>query len=126
VIQRAARALYTMERARHVPPDYLRRFCRKGTGDYAGQLLIEPQLRQRVRFAQVNLNAPLPDLGQFDVIFLRNVMIYFNDQTKRDVVARVTSLLKPGGHFCVGHSESLNGLTDAVELVATSIYRRPV
>jgi chemotaxis protein methyltransferase CheR len=126
VIQRAARALYTMERARHVPPDYLRRFCRKGTGDYAGQLLIEPQLRQRVRFAQVNLNAPLPDLGPFDVIFLRNVMIYFNDQTKRDVVARVTSLLKPGGHFCVGHSESLNGLTDAVELVATSIYRRPV
>jgi chemotaxis protein methyltransferase CheR len=126
VLQQATCGLYTMERARHVPPEYLRRFCRKGTGEYAGRLLIERALRERVRFAQVNLNEPLPELGRFDLILLRNVMIYFNDDTKRGVVARVTAALKPGGHFVVGHSESLQGISHAVEQVAPSIYRRPV
>jgi chemotaxis protein methyltransferase CheR len=53
-------------------------------------------------------------------------MIYFNDVTKREVVARVISTLKPGGHFCVGHSESLNGITQEVIAVAPSIYCKPV
>jgi chemotaxis protein methyltransferase CheR len=125
VLQGAASGHYPMERARHVPPPYLRRFCLKGHGPHDGTLLIERGLRSKVRFIQVNLNAPLPDLGLFDLIFLRNVMIYFNDETKRQVVARVLSLLKPGGHFCVGHSESLNGITQAVLPLAPSIYRKP-
>ncbi|NDP60526.1 MAG: SAM-dependent methyltransferase, partial [Oxalobacteraceae bacterium] len=79
----------------------------------------------KVRFAQVNLNDRLPEIGLFDVIFLRNVMIYFSDDTKRDVVARVLSKLKPGGHFCIGHSESLNDITTEVETLSPSIYRKP-
>jgi chemotaxis protein methyltransferase CheR len=71
------------------------------------------------------LNEALPNLGQFDLVFLRNVMIYFNDATKREVVARVISTLKPGGHFCVGHSESLSSITQAVLSVAPSIYCKP-
>lgn len=126
VLQQATRALYTMERARHVPPDYLHRYCRKGTGPYAGWLLIDRALRERVKFAQVNLNVPLPELGSFDLVLLRNVMIYFNDDTKRSVAARVCATIKPGGHFCVGHSETLNHITDALEPLAPSIYRRPV
>jgi chemotaxis protein methyltransferase CheR len=78
-----------------------------------------------VQFMQVNLNAPLPQLGMFDVIFLRNVMIYFNEDTKRQVVARLLSLLKPGGYFLIGHSESLHGISDAVRPLAPSIYRKP-
>ena len=124
VLRQATRSLYTMERARHVPPAYLQRYCMKGTGDYAGKLLIVPELRRRVRFGQVNLNEPLPDVGRFDLVLLRNVMIYFSDETKRGVVARVTGTLKPGGHFCVGHSETLNGISSALESVAPSIYRR--
>ncbi len=124
VLKGAARALYTMERARHVPPEYLRRFCLKGSGEHLGKLLIDRSLRNRVLFRQVNLNAPLPNLGQFDFVFLRNVMIYFSDDTKREVVARVISTLKPGGYFFVGHSESLNGISSAVDSVAPSIYRK--
>jgi chemotaxis protein methyltransferase CheR len=124
VLKGAAKALYTMERARHIPPDYLRRFCLKGSGEHHGKLLIERKLRSHVLFRQVNLNAPLPNLGQFDLVFLRNVMIYFSDDTKREVVARVISTLKPGGFFCVGHSESLNNISNAVESVAPSIYRK--
>lgn len=125
VLQGAARALYTMERARHIPPAYLRRFCLKGTGEHEGRLLIERNLRSRVLFRHLNLNVPLPNLGQFDFVFLRNVMIYFSDDTKREVVARVISTLKPGGHFCVGHSESLNNISQAVNMVSPSIYCKP-
>jgi chemotaxis protein methyltransferase CheR len=124
VLDGARRALYSMERGRHIPPDYLRRFCRKGTGSYEGQLLVDRGLRSKVTFRQVNLNAALPELGQFDIVFLRNVMIYFNNETKREVVARVISTIKPGGYFCVGHSESLNDITQAVKLVAPAIYRK--
>jgi len=67
----------------------------------------------------------LPKPGAFDLVFLRNVMIYFNGDTKRHVVARVLSTLRPGGHLCIGHSENLNGITTEVRPVAPSIYRKP-
>jgi chemotaxis protein methyltransferase CheR len=124
VIEGARRALYSMERGRHIPPNYLKRFCRKGTGQFEGQLLVDRSLRNRVVFRHANLNAALPELGQFDMVFLRNVMIYFNNDTKRQVVARVISTIKPGGYFCVGHSESLNDISTAVQMVAPSIYRK--
>jgi chemotaxis protein methyltransferase CheR len=74
----------------------------------------------------VNLNTALPArLGRFDVVFLRNVMIYFNGDTKRQVVARVLTTLKPGGTFLIGHSETLNRVSDDVRAVAPSIYRKP-
>jgi chemotaxis protein methyltransferase CheR len=125
VLQRARSGHYPLERTRHIPPAYLKRFCLKGHGDQEGTLLVERQLRNRVSFAQVNLNDDFPSLGSFDVIFLRNVMIYFNADTKKKVVTRVLGQLKPGGHFCVGHSESLNEISTAVRPVAPSIYRKP-
>ena len=125
VLQRARTGHYPMARARHIPPAYLKRYCLKGTGTQEGTLLVERALRQRVNFVQANLNGALPQLGSFDVVFLRNVMIYFNADTKRQVATRVISLLKPGGWLCIGHSESLNDITDAVRPVAPSIYRKP-
>lgn len=124
VIEGAQRALYSMERGRHIPLDYLRRFCRKGTGQFDGHLLVDRSLRSKVSFRTLNLNDTLPEQGQFDIVFLRNVMIYFNNDTKRQVVARVISTIKPGGYFCVGHSESLNDITNAVQMVAPAIYRK--
>ncbi|MES2151845.1 MAG: protein-glutamate O-methyltransferase CheR [Pseudomonadota bacterium] len=122
VLERARRGHYPMERASQMPPLYLKRFCLKGQGAEAGTMLVERKLRSRVQFAQANLNAALPQLGMFDMVFLRNVMIYFNGDTKRQVVARVLGQLKPGGHFCIGHSESLNDISTAVRALAPSIY----
>ncbi len=122
VLQRARTAHYPIDRARHIPQHYLKRYCLKGVGPQQGTLLVERSLRSRVQFMQVNLNAQLPQVGQFDVIFLRNVMIYFDNDTKRQVVSRVLAQLKPGGCFCIGHSETLNDITDAVRVVAPSIY----
>ena len=122
VLQGALRGLYPLERARQMPQACMRKYCLRGTGDYAGSLLIQRELRSRVKFQQVNLNTTLPELGLFDMIFLRNVMIYFNDDTKRQVLARVLSTLKRGGHLCVGHSESITNLASGVESVAPAIY----
>jgi chemotaxis protein methyltransferase CheR len=125
VLHRARAGHYPMERARHVPQDYLRRFCLKGEGEHEGTLLVEKSLRSRVGFLQVNLNATLPSLGMFDLVFLRNVLIYFNADTKRQVVARALSVLQPGGWLLIGHSESLHGINESVQAVAPSIYRKP-
>lgn len=124
VLRGAARAHYPMERARNIPIDYLHRFCLRGTQEYKDTLLVDRSLRQRVHFRQLNLNSSFPQLGLFDIVFLRNVMIYFNDNTKREVVARVIAAIKPGGYFLIGHSESLNEITHDMQAVAPSIYRK--
>ena len=125
VLQRARTGHYPMERTKHVPPDYLRRFCLKGIREQAGTLLVDKALRRRVQFRQVNLNTDLPpDLGSYDVVFLRNVMIYFNGDTKRQVVARVISRIKTGGSFFIGHSESLHEINDSLHTVMPSVYRK--
>jgi chemotaxis protein methyltransferase CheR len=126
VLQRARTGHYPMERATHVPPDYLRRYCLKGIRDQQGTLLVDRALRERVQFRQVNLNTALPgDLGTYDLVFLRNVMIYFNGDTKRQVVTRILGRLKPGGHLFIGHSESLQDLGDMLRPVVPSVYRKP-
>jgi chemotaxis protein methyltransferase CheR len=125
VLERARSGHYPMERASQMPPSYLKRFCLKGQGCEAGTMLIERPLRQRVQFRHLNLNEPLPKIGSFDVIFLRNVMIYFNLETKRQVVARLLAQLRPGGYFLIGHSETLNDINDTLLAVAPSIYRKP-
>ena len=125
VLQRARAAHYSLERTKYIPRAYLERYCLKGIGEQEGTLLVCRPLRQHVQFMQVNLNMKLPQIGSFDAIFLRNVMIYFNADTKRKVVAQVVSQLKPGGYFYIGHSESLNDITDALRPVAPSIYQKP-
>ncbi len=124
MLHSAVQALYVMERGRHIPQNYLRRFCLKGSGEHEGKFLVERNLRNRVQFRQVNLNVALPSIGQFDMIFLRNVMIYFSDETKHDVVERVLTALKPDGYLCIGHSESLHKITESVQQVAPSIFRK--
>lgn len=124
MLRRARNGHYPLERASQMPFDYLRRFCLKGQGSEEGTMLIERALRQRVQFQQVNLNESLPRFGMFDVIFLRNVMIYFNLETKREVVARLLAQLRHGGHFLIGHSETLNDINDTLTVVAPSIYRK--
>lgn len=122
VLQTARQALYPMEDAKDIPKPLRAKYCLKGIGSQEGRFLIDRPLRDRVRFDAINLCAPLPDMERFDVIFLRNVMIYFSMETKREVVARMLPLLKPGGHFIISHSESLHGVTDQLQLVKPSIY----
>jgi chemotaxis protein methyltransferase CheR len=124
MLERARGGHYSMERISHLPAAYLQRFCLRGRENQEGTLLIGRSLREKVHFQVINLNAPLPRIGTFDVIFLRNVLIYFNAETKRSVVARILTVLRPGGVLLIGHSESLAEVSGAVELVAPAIYRK--
>ncbi len=124
VLEKARSGLYPLERMLEIPQYYLSNYCLKGTGTQEGTLLIERKLRERVQFIHYNLTEEPPKLGEFDAIFLRNVMIYFDQDTKRQVVSRLLSLLRPGGHILVGHSETLNGISEDVRLVQPAVYRR--
>ena len=125
ILEKARNGLYPSVRIPEIPKQYLNRYCLKGVGEHDGTILIEESLRNRVSFVQHNLTETPGKLGEFDVIFLRNVMIYFDMETKRQVVSRLLPLLRPGGYFLIGHSESLNGVTDNVRLVMPAIYRKP-
>lgn len=124
VLERAREGLYETSRTQGISEDYLRRFCLKGTGPYADKVLMDRPLRERLKFSQVNLNETLPRLGVFDVVFLRNVMIYFDTPTKAAVVARVAQCLRPGGYLLIGHSDTLNGVAHGLEPVKTAIFRK--
>lgn len=125
VLERARTAHYPIARARTIPREHLLACCLKGTGTHEGTFIVAPELAGRVRFMQVNLNEALPGLGEFDLILLRNVMIYFDAPTKQQVVARIVSCLRPGGHLMIGHSESLATVASNLQPIAPSIYRRP-
>jgi chemotaxis protein methyltransferase CheR len=123
VLERARQGLYPLERSNPIPPAYLKQFCLKGKERYEGMFLVAKPLRERVTFHQVNLCKPLPDLGRFDVVFLRNILIYFELEQKRTVVGSIVKTLKPGGMLITGHSESLNGICDCIAPVRPTVYR---
>jgi len=77
-----------------------------------------------VEFRRINLIEPLPDVGAFDIIFCRNVMIYFSHATQSEVVKRLAACLSPGGYLFVGHSESLAGIEHGLEHIRPAIYRK--
>ena len=125
VLEKARTGHYPMDRIDGISREHLSRYCLKGVASQDNTLLVNKTLRDRVNFMQVNLNQPLPGLSGFDVIFLRNVMIYFDQETKRQIVQRMLPLLKQEGHLLIGHSESLNGVVDTLHPLAPSIYRKP-
>ena len=87
--------------------------------------MIDQSLRSGMDFMTINLNRPLPPIGQFDVVFLRNVMIYFNNTTKREVLERIYPLIKQGGYLMIGHTESLVESEGKYVKEAPSVYRKP-
>ncbi len=125
VLDQARSGQYRMAQAHEIPQPYLRAYCLKGVGRQEGTFIMDPGIRNRVSFRQINLNERLPDVGVFDVILLRNVLIYFQNETKRAVVSRLIERLRPGGYFIVGHSESLNGVVTGLDPVVASVYRKP-
>jgi len=126
VLAKAATGHYPLARTDGIPPAWMKKYCLKGVRSHAGTLLIVPELRKRTHFYQINLTQPVTaDIGEFDVIFLRNVMIYFDPETKRKVVHNLLPRLRPGGYFIIGHSETLNGITDRLQAIRPTIYQKP-
>lgn len=123
ILEVAMQATYPIEQAAQINPDYLKRFCLKGVREAEGTFCIQPELLRNIRFMRINLIEPIPaHLGQFDAIFLRNVMIYFDRQTRQNVSEKLAGYLKPNGHLVIGHAESLHGISDRLKSVEPTIY----
>jgi chemotaxis protein methyltransferase CheR len=117
-------AVYKMDRVRGIPSDVLRRHFERGMGAQEGLARVSPALRRRVEFAQLNL-LEIGDLGRrFDVIFCRNVMIYFDRVVQQRVVSMLERHLAPDGYLFISHSESLNGITHGLRWLAPAVYQR--
>jgi chemotaxis protein methyltransferase CheR len=123
MLDRASEAVYRLERIQLPRPEWLRRYFQRGTGKFEGHARVKNELREKVTFAHQNLMEPYPFSQKFDVIFCRNVMIYFDRNTQETLVPRLRSQLGPHGYLFVGHSESLIGVDKALKIVRPSIYR---
>ncbi|WP_119393803.1 CheR family methyltransferase [Salinibius halmophilus] len=123
VLTQARRGVYPIQASDQIPQALLKKYCLKGVGNAAGTLRIDADVRQHVSFQHANLKSPQNGLGQFDVAFLRNVMIYFDQGTKQQVLNNVVSQVKKGGYLFIGHAESLNGLQHQLTLVQPAVYQ---
>lgn len=123
VLERAKAATWPIDKSREIPPEYLKAFMLRGTGAQEGKMRAGPEIRSLVRFARLNLNDDVyAAVGQFDLVFCRNVLIYFDTATKARVVDRLIDHLAPSGCFFLGHAESLGGLTDRIRAFVPTVY----
>ncbi len=125
VVAQARQGLYAAERCARIALPDLKRWCLRGEGAHHGQVLMNRELRAKVRFEVGNLLEPMPELGRFDLVFLRNVLIYFEGEAKSRLVANVVRHLKPGAYLYTGHAEPLRGLQHGLQRMEPSIYRAP-
>ena len=125
VLRSAVAGIYPADRLRHTSAQRLQRYCLQGEGDAEGLVQMRPALRERVQFGQLNLCLPIEPLGPFDIILLRNVLIYFDAATKRQVVDRVLERLRPGGLFFIGTAEGRVASSQPLQSVAPGVFRKP-
>jgi chemotaxis protein methyltransferase CheR len=125
VLNTAQSGVYRMERASALPTERLRRHFLRGTGANEGLVSVRPELRSMVRFAQLNLQSPVwPAQERHDIIFCRNVVIYFDREFQKKLLARLADLLVPGGLLMVGHSESFPAAHPGFRSCGRTAYER--
>jgi len=121
----AQEAEWPIDRAAQIPEQYRQEFMLRGVGDRVGRMRASRALRERVQFTRLNLNDAAYDIaGPFDLIFCRNVLIYFTPEGRARVVDRLASYLAPGGLLFVGHAESLHAHRENLRVVSPTIYER--
>jgi chemotaxis protein methyltransferase CheR len=126
VLETARKGVYAAE-SRGLDPERLKRHFMRGTGNNAGFIRAKPELSRLLEFKPFNLMSPSwSALGDaFDIVFCRNVMIYFDVESRQALVERLFEQLAPGGHLFVGHAEGLLGLRHRFRSVAPGVYQRP-
>ena len=122
VLARADEGIYSKEHIDNLPPDFVRRYFRPKEKD-CWQVI--DQLRKEVTFRRFNLmNQRFPFKKPFQIVFCRNVMIYFDRQTRDDLVRRFHDFIEPGGYFFIGHSETLGREQTLFRYLMPAVYQR--
>ena len=125
VLAKAAAGTYDEERVHNVPADIVKRHFLRGRGESAGLLKVKAHLTDMIRFQRLNLmDDEFPIKHPLDLIFCRNVMIYFDRPTQETLVNKFYRYLKPGGYLFIGHSEILQWMTHPFKVIAPTIYRK--
>lgn len=123
VLATASNGVYPIERIEKMAPERARKFFLRGKGEQSGLVRVRNELRNLIEFKQLNLLADnWPISGQFDVIFCRNVMIYFDKPTQAKILSRFVPLMKPDGLLFAGHSENFLYVSDALKLRGKTVY----
>lgn len=122
VIGKAKEGRYPLSELDAIPPFWQRKYCRKEKEK--GDFIIVPQLREKVRFQMMNLLRPNAGIARFDLILCRNVMIYFDDASRKKLIENLYRALKPGGYLFVGHTELLPRDHELLTYVRPAIYRK--
>jgi chemotaxis protein methyltransferase CheR len=120
----AEAAVYPRERLRDLPLAWLTEFFDTGSGRWAGWMKVKRPVRDTIRFQRFNLLDSAAEFGTFDVIFCRNVMLYFGRDTQEGMVSRMTERLNPSGFLLTGHTESLMGIRHGLSYVQPAAYQR--
>ncbi|WP_244813355.1 protein-glutamate O-methyltransferase CheR [Vibrio sp. B1FLJ16] len=124
ILSIARSASYELTPKNKIPERYLKQYCLKGVGDSEGLFKIKDELKQRVCFKHHNLlNKPINNKQKFDLILLRNVLIYFQLEDRKKVVQNVTEQMRHGGWLIVGHSENIHGFDKRLVQKQTGCYQ---
>lgn len=127
MLEIARKGIYPESAIEPVPPVFKYKYLMRGKGSKKGFLRVVPELRDRLQFQRINLNNGM-DFGirsRMDMIFCRNVIIYFDRETQKKLFEKFYAQLVPGGYLFIGHSESLHGINDRFKPVATATYQKP-
>ena len=121
-LQQASAGIYGANQLESLPEQWKRHFFKAAAG--GTQYHVKPELKNEVLFRQLNLMDPFPFKKKMHTIFLRNVMIYFDDRTKKDLVQRVYDALEPGGYLFIGTTETLDRSSTPFQIIQPSIFRK--
>ncbi|MDR2861697.1 MAG: protein-glutamate O-methyltransferase [Syntrophobacterales bacterium] len=124
VLKAAVQGIFPQDRMKNVPDPILKKYFQYGSGKRAGFYRVKEDVRNMVRFKRFNLMTLPPADFASDIIFCRNVMIYFDKPTQERLVDRLYKTLNGGGYFFIGHSESLTGLKHSFKYIGPSIYQK--
>lgn len=124
VLAKAAGGVYEQSRVEGLSKNRLRKWIKKGSGENEGKVRVSPELQELITFKQLNLMNEWPMSGPFDLIFCRNVVIYFNKPTQQVLFDRYADMLDEQGHLFLGHSETMFQKTDRYKLIGKTIYQK--
>lgn len=124
MIERASAGVYSEEKITGLDKKHLRKYVRKGKGSNAGLVRMTDDIKKMITFKQLNLLHEWPFKGEFDAVFCRNVVIYFNKDTQRELFNRYADIMSIGSPLFIGHSESLFKVTDRFKSLGKTIYRK--
>jgi len=125
VLAKAQRGLFEADKLAKVPPEFRKRYFVSTARDGRELFQISPDIRRQIRFARLNLmDERFPFRNKIDIIFCRNVMIYFDRPTQERLVAKFAAVLAPGGYLLIGHSESLNNIKHPLAYIMPTVYQK--